>query len=205
MWYFRYMHFKKIDSPELLQEVYKLRFQVYARECRFISADDYPEGMERDAYDEHAVHFGAFDEEGQIIGAVRLILPSSEKFLIEERCGDLPFDDGLPSRHLHAEISRLTISKSFRRLLAPNNAHEDKTGAYIRKVSPLALGLCHMMYDECRERGIAFCLALMEKPLALLLKLNGFQFKPIGPAVDFFGPVTPYILFVNHLSDQDFM
>ena len=182
-----------------------MRFQVYARECEFISANDYPEGVERDAYDDHAVHFGAFDEESQIVGAVRLILPSSEKFLIEERCGLLPFGSGLPSRHLHAEISRLTISKSFRRSLAPQGPSDGKAESYIRKVSPMALGLCHLMYEECRDRGIAYCLALMEKPLELLLKLNGFEFKPIGPAVDFYGPVTPYILFVRKLTDQDFM
>jgi N-acyl amino acid synthase of PEP-CTERM/exosortase system len=199
------MQFKKIDSPELLKEVFKLRFQVYARERAFINAENYPEGVERDAYDDHAVHFGAFDEEGQIIGAVRLILPSSEKFLIEERCGVLPFEDSLPSRSLHAEISRLTISKAFRRSLQPQDASEEKPGSYIRKVSSLALGLCHLMYEECRERGIAHCLALMEKPLALLLKLNGFDFKPIGPPVDFYGPVTPYILHVHNLTDQDFM
>jgi N-acyl amino acid synthase of PEP-CTERM/exosortase system len=178
---------------------------VYARECQFISADDYPEGIERDAYDDHAVHFGAFDEGGQIIGAVRLILPSSEKFLIEERCGAFPFNQDLPSRSLHAEISRMTISKEFRSSLASKNAADDKLGSYIRKVSPLAMGLCHLMYEECQERGIAYCLALMEKPLALLLKLNGFNFKPIGPPIDFYGPVTPYILFVRNLTDQDFM
>lgn len=199
------MVFKKIDSPELLQEVYRLRFQVYAKECRFISPDDYPAGMETDAFDKHSVHFGAFDDEGRIVGAVRLILPSSGKFLIEAQCGALPFGAGLPPRGKHAEISRLTISKAFRRSLTPRNISDEKSSFYIRKVSPLALGLFQLIYEECRERGIYYCLALMEKPLALLMKLNGFVFKPIGPSVDFYGPVTPYLLFVRQLSDQNFM
>ncbi|HEY8856228.1 MAG TPA: hypothetical protein VIM43_02585, partial [Rugosibacter sp.] len=35
-------------------DIMKLRYEVYCNECRFLSADDYPDGCESDAYDANA-------------------------------------------------------------------------------------------------------------------------------------------------------
>jgi N-acyl amino acid synthase of PEP-CTERM/exosortase system len=183
--------FKKIDSPDLLREVYRLRFLVYCKECHFIDEADYPNGFETDGFDRYAVHFGAFDELGMIVGAVRLILPTCKQFPIEQRCRSLHFHPPMPVRRECAEISRLTISKLYRR------ETQEKPTQFIRRVSPIALGLCNAMYQECQLNSINHCLALMEKSLWMLLKLHGFIFKPIGPEVNFYGKVTPYLIGVR--------
>ncbi|MGE5279209.1 MAG: PEP-CTERM/exosortase system-associated acyltransferase [Deltaproteobacteria bacterium] len=197
--------FRKIDSPELLEDVFRLRYQVYCKERQFLSASDYPQEAERDPFDEFSFHFGAFDVSGQLVGAVRLILPECHVFPIEERVPDLGLGDSLPMRGECAEISRLTISKEFRRSLSsgPLWGTGDplrRTGAILRKVSPIALGLCHLMYLECIEQQIGYCLALMERPLHLLLRLHGFSFRQVGREIDFAGPVAPYIIDVGAMD-----
>lgn len=180
--------FKRIDSQDLLLEVYRLRFQVYCKERHFIDESDCPNGYETDEFDKSALHFGAFDLSGQIIGTVRLIFPSCEKFPVEKLCADLKFGGSMPPRTECAEISRLTISKLYRK-----RTEGEKASSYIHRVSPIVIGLCDEIYQSCRRSAITHALALMEKPLWTLLKLQGFIFDPIGPEVDFFGKVTPYL------------
>ncbi len=196
--------FRKIHSPELLEEAFRLRYQVYCRERRFIPEDTCPEGYETDLFDEHAVHFGAFAGQEQMIGAVRLILPTCEKFPLESRCADFSFAQGPFRREACAEISRLTISRHFRRLFWEERAASSEpavgSGEILRHVSPLTLGLCHALFLECRELGINHCFALMEKPLWMLLRLHGFVFAPVGAEIDYYGKVSPYVIDVIALE-----
>jgi N-acyl amino acid synthase of PEP-CTERM/exosortase system len=172
---------------------------VYCLECHFIDSSDYPDGYETDEFDEHSLHFGAFDYLGRLVGTTRLILPTCEKFPIEERCAGLPGNGWLPPRRECAEVSRLVINKFYRQLV------QDQAPV-IRRVSPLVLGLCRAMYAESHRMGlgIKYCYALMEKPLMTLLKFHGFHFKPLGPEIDFFGPVTPYLFDVSHHEQSEF-
>jgi len=190
--------FKKIGSEDALVEVFRLRFQVYCKERNFIKESDCPFGFETDELDEHSAHFGAFDFCGQLVGAVRLIKPIANKFPIEYLYPDIVFGSSLPDREECAEISRLTISKLYmgknKSDFSNRSCIHEKPTLFIRRVSPIVTGLCDAMYQECRESGINYCLALMEKPLWLLLKLHGFVFRPLGGEVDVYGMVTPYII-----------
>ena len=206
--------FKKIDSPEVLLEAYRLRFQVYCKECNFINESDYPQGYETDEFDKHSVHFGAFepaadDQEGRLIGSARLILPSCEKFPIEEHCPELHIDRELIKHQACAEVSRLTISKLYRRRAndglyyepqVKDKEVEDKGTHFMRRVRPMAFGLYRAMYQESKRIGIKHWFALTEKSLWVLLKIHGFVFKAIGPEVDFYGMVTPYIVDIADLE-----
>lgn len=194
--------FKKIVSPEELLESYRLRFQVYCKECNFISEADYPDGIEKDDFDRHAIHFAAFDSTDAMVGAVRLILPTCEHFPIEEHCGELNIDSASAPREKCAEISRLTISKLYRRRAKDGLYYEpqvedqsvrDKGVEFMRRVRPMAFGLYREMYQECKRIKIQHWLALMERGLWFLLKIHGFVFKPVGPSVDFYGEVVPYL------------
>jgi len=203
------MFFRKIDSPELLEDVFRLRYQVYCKERQFLSESDYPQGAEKDAFDDFAIHFGAFDGTGKLVGAVRLILSECPVFQIEQRVPSVAsaLGESLPLRGECAEISRLTISKEFRRSLSSGlsggpDALAHRAGYVIRKVSPIALGLCHLLYVECLEQQIGYCLALMERPLELLLRLHGFVFRRVGPEIDYFGPVAPYIIDIGAMDHQ---
>lgn len=188
--------FKKIDTPDLLAQAYKLRFQVYCRECNFIDEAEHPGGYETDEYDRYSLHFGALDMQERLVGAVRLILPSCETFPIEECCPRLNIDWNTINRKECAEISRLTISKLFRKEI------KARPSEFIFQVSSIGLGLCLEMHNECRALGINYCLALMEKPLWMLLRIHGFVFRQIGSEVDYYGKVVPYLIDIRDLEKR---
>ncbi len=75
--------FSKADSPELLSEIFKLRYKVYCEECRFLKPEDYPLRIEQDQYDAHSLQFAIEDAKG-LVGTARLILNSNLGFPLEE-------------------------------------------------------------------------------------------------------------------------
>lgn len=64
----------------------------------------------------------------------------------------------------------------------------------------MAFGLYRAMYQESKRLGVNHWFALMEKSLWLLLKIHGFVFRPIGPEVEFYGMVLPYIADIAELE-----
>lgn len=194
--------FKLVESPESLDEVFRLRFQVYCRECNFIRVEDYPDGKESDKYDKYALHFVVEDQYG-LIGTARLILDSPLGFPIEEHCAEkLNLDINSLTRNKLAEISRLVISREYRRRRGDGLYYTpdyDSTADFHhlenvrRRVMPIAFGLYREMYQESKHKGITYWYAIMEKSLFQLLCIHGFIFKPIGPEIDFYGPVRPYL------------
>lgn len=194
--------FRALEASESLDEVYRLRYQVYCKECNFIKEEDHPNGIEQDKFDPHSVHFVAEDAQG-VIGTARIILNSQYGFPLEEHCnGNLTIDKASIPREQSAEISRLVISKSYRRRRADGlyytPEYEDSpTGNnpedLMRRIKPMAFGLYREMYQESKRRGINHWFALMEKSLWLLLRLHGFIFDSIGSEIDMYGPVKPYL------------
>ncbi len=194
--------FMRADSPEMLGEVFGLRYQVYCNECNFLDAKDYPDRTEKDKYDPYSLHFVAKDSYG-LIGTSRLILNSPLGFPLEEHCAStLTVDkDSLPKEDV-AEISRLVISKKYRRrsgdglYYTPDyNDNPDSSPAedLIKRIRPMAFGIYREMYQESKQRKIAHWYAVMERSLYVLLRMHGFVFRPIGDEVDFYGPVKPYL------------
>ena len=201
--------FQKITSPHQLLEAYKLRFQVYCHECHFLKESDYPGGYETDEFDSFSTHFGAIDSEEGMAGTVRLILPRASRFPIEEHCSDLEFDRTIIHRENCAEVSRLAISKLYRRRAhdglyyeaqVEDKKVEGKGGFFTRRMRPMAFGLYRAMYQESKQTGILYWFALMEKSLWKLLNIHGLTFRSIGPEVDFFGMVTPYLADIRELE-----
>jgi N-acyl amino acid synthase of PEP-CTERM/exosortase system len=61
------------DSPVLLEQSYRLRYQVYCRERHFLPVDDYPNGLESDRFDKHSVHVGVIDAWGELAATARVV------------------------------------------------------------------------------------------------------------------------------------
>jgi N-acyl amino acid synthase of PEP-CTERM/exosortase system len=169
----------------------QLRYQVYCIEYNFLSAEDYPDGVETDEYDDNAAHFYAFDQADDLAGYVRLVLPNEQaEFPFQRHCG-LSAGTQLPLGHHAAEISRLMVRGDYRR------RHSDKLSGVTaqqnaaafsgdrRHQSPLILlNLYRQMYQYSLQQGIRYWYAAMEKPLAKSLSRLGFGFLPIGPDTD---------------------
>ena len=65
------------DSPHLLEKSYRLRYQAYCLERRFLDAEDYPNQLEFDAFDRDSVHVGVLDADSELVGTARIVKPNS--------------------------------------------------------------------------------------------------------------------------------
>ena len=193
--------FELVESKQELEELYRLRYQVYCNECNFLKEEDYPESKESDKYDPYSLHFVARDSHGPI-GTARLIMDNPNGFPIETHYrGSLDFDIKSANHKQVAEISRLTISKSYRRRkddelyyskdYVDPGAKPETDG--LKRIKPMAFGIYREIYQECKRRNIAVWVAMMEKTLWLLLRMHNFAFRPVGEEIDVYGPVRPYV------------
>lgn len=120
--YFEVVHAR---TPEQLRECYRLRYEVYCKEGLIpgFHAEDYPEGLEYDQYDERSAHsLLVHKQTGHIAGTVRVILPDyaepEAQFPLEKFAGASFYADGLALERLPrtrlGEISRLILTPQFR-------------------------------------------------------------------------------------------
>lgn len=119
-------------------------------------------------------------------------------------------DPSHPALASFAEVSRMAISKSYRRREGdsifggpPRIDSGRPEGAEIlpfvppRDTPEILIGLCRLMYQESRRRGITHWMMAMERGLYLMIRRLGFRFVPAGPDVDYCGPVRPYVASVH--------
>jgi N-acyl-L-homoserine lactone synthetase len=176
------------DTSDLIEEVFRLRYQVYCIEKGYEPGRD---GMERDEYDDRARHVLLVHRpSGQFIGTVRVI-PS----FLTGGVNGLPMIaacgrgvlQGLPT-WTTGEISRFAVSK--RRRLS------------CRAGSTIRLGLMQGTLRLSRELGLTHWCAIMEPALLRLLQMNGIYFSPRGPVVEYHGLRQPASLDINTVVDR---
>ena len=176
----------------MLREIQRLRYDVYCVERQFLDASDFSEQLESDVYDDHAVHCAATDIDGQVSGALRLVLDSRLGFPLEAHAKGLDESfQRLPRDHT-AEISRLAIAKSGRQLR--------QLGEF-RAYPLLLFRLFREMNLESARLGLEYWLAAMEPSLhRLLRRLLGFEFVPIGEPMEYYGEVLPYVACIDDVA-----
>jgi N-acyl amino acid synthase of PEP-CTERM/exosortase system len=213
-------YFEVIDarSPELLQDVFRLRYQVYCIEQRApgFEASSYPEGMESDSYDRHSSHIILRHRpSSEYVGAARLILsdPLDSKKLFPTELHTrldptLIQTDKLPRQHM-AEISRLVIVRRFSRR-RNELLHVLERGATVEQWVPtrqrrfphpmlaLVVGIIRMAV----ENNTTHLLSVMEPALNRLLSLYGLELDPIGPMIEHHGQRQPYYVDLIKVLDR---
>lgn len=185
---------------------YGLRYQVYCLERGFLQACNYPDGLESDEFDAHSLHFGVCNAAGELVATARLVQAGQAGFPMQRHC--VLFDEierDISGKRV-VEISRLSVSRNYRRRKddgfygpgdppgstsrqAPNAEDQER-----RSGENPVFYLYKSIYQASKRTGITHWLAAMEKALQRLLLMYGFPFRPIGPEVDYFGPVTPYMM-----------
>jgi N-acyl amino acid synthase of PEP-CTERM/exosortase system len=190
------------DSPALVEVAHALRFQVYCLERKFENAEEYPNGLEIDAYDDHAVQgILCHRPTRSALGAVRLIhtrggAPDSLPIERLLRANALDLSDYVDLSQT-IEISRFAISKEFRRrrsdemdmpALAQTDAASETHLAF--------LGLSQFALREGVKRNVLFWTAVMEPKLLRLLARMGICYTPIGPLVEHHGIRQPCYCYV---------
>jgi N-acyl amino acid synthase of PEP-CTERM/exosortase system len=213
-------YFEVVDaySPELLREVFHLRYQVYCIEQRApgFEASKYPAKMESDDYDRHSSHILLRHRpSGEFVGTARLILSdplNPEKLFPTEQHTQIDpalIDMGKLTRQHIGEISRLVVIRRFaRRKDELLHAIENGTGGekwtptnhrrFPHPILALVVGIIRMSSNN----NITHCLSLMEPSLNRLLGLFGLKFEPIGPLTEHHGPRRPYHIDLIELLDR---
>jgi len=181
-------HAQVIDGdPQLLEESYRLRYQVYCVERRFLDATDYPDGREVDEFDEHSVHLGLIAAEGTLIGTARLIKPNPHGFPMFRHCAFFP--EVMPPDAPHVvpmEASRLAISRKYMR-------HHRRTEPLCDLVKAVVVG--------ARMVGANHLIAASEPALARRLMHLGFPYRIGGPMADYYGPVAACLMNLDELDE----
>jgi N-acyl amino acid synthase of PEP-CTERM/exosortase system len=203
-----YMTVVQANSKELLDSVFRLRFQVYCRERGFEDAASFPEGRERDEDDARSLHFLVVDRLTTApVGTVRLILP--------KRHADLPVfrligagDRIAPDLPLEttAEVSRFAIAKAYRRQLENaliQHLRAMSTDAASRLALPLlTFGLIRAVFMMTLAGGITHVVAMMEPALLRMLGRLGIEFNPIGEPVEHHGVRQPGWAAIDDLAER---
>lgn len=211
----------KADTPELLEIVYKIRYQTLCVEKRLpgFNAFNYPDQMETDEYDSHSSHILVrYRLTGEYIGTVRLILSdfaNPDKLWPVQIYGNVDSAlcdiKQLPSAQA-AEISRFLVVGQFDRRKGDRRKPdlvEDK-GSFLerrfsdsatsgerratdRRSAPnIALVLMAGVVMMSFDCSIRYWLSVMDPALNRLLSRDGLEFNAIGPVTDYHGPRRPY-------------
>lgn len=184
----------RADTPELLDAVFRLRYQVYCVENAFENPAEHLDGRERDRHDRHARHaLLRHRASGTVVGTTRLVLPKlgrvSGRLPLFEVC---PQAEALLPVESTAEFSRFAVSKAFRRragdALYGRAYDEEELLRDGRRVIPhITLGLMAVALQLARDHGIDHVCAIMEPALLRLLGRFGIRFVPIGPMLEYHG------------------
>lgn len=205
---------KKANRDFLLEQIYTLRYQVYVNEWKFETPKDHPFGREKDEFDKQSVHFYASDRQDEkVVATARIILNSELGFPIEKYF-DIDLLAGDIDRDMVGEISRLAVSKDYRKRAIDKGIFG--TGDYDPSHIPrymdagrdnrrhceheLVRGIYLSIYRDSIERGLTHWYAVMARGLYIILKRWGISFRQIGPEQNYHGLRAPYFVSIANVE-----
>lgn len=195
------------DTLESKQIHYNLRYQVYCDEMGFEDKNAFPEQMEFDEWDNHAVHFIVRHKaSGHWVGGLRLVFNKKKTFPFEKLI--IPYQEITQAdRQVSAELSRLCVLREARRFtsrrLAPYGLPDrDEIQTSEKVVSfynfknhtrSLMWGLIRaaLLYSVEKEELTHWYL-LIGPALACFTRREGFEMLQIGDSCEHRGLRTPY-------------
>ena len=171
----------------MLDGIQRLRYDVYCLERHFEDRTRFPDGREKDEYDDHSVHLAATDPQRGVVATVRLVLDSPLGFPLESYTEDLSPEFSTLPRERTAEISRLVVAKRYRHLESDGIDY------------PLLFGLFRQIHEMSVDLGLEYLLAVMERKLWRLARRFGFEFEQIGDPLQHRGERIPCVADVEAL------
>ena len=79
-----------------------------------------------------------------------------------------------------------------------SSSHRQSNGNRRNNQPDILLGIFRQLYRHCKLNGINYWYSAVEKSLARLMNsLFNFIPEPIGEQVDYYGPVTPYLVAID--------
>ncbi len=221
----KYFEIVEADSDELLEIVYRIRYQVLCVEQRIpeFDASLYPDKLEKDNYDSHSSHvLLRFRPSGDFIATARLILfdplQPEKPFPVEsytQQDLELCNIKALPRQQV-AEISRFVVVSKFDRRKGERRSQgirkvdenaavserRERSSTDRRSTPNIALILMAGIVRMSIKFNIKNWLSGMAPALNRLLSYDGLHFKPIGPLVNYHGLRRPYYVKVGDVLNR---
>jgi|SRR5581483_1456048 len=147
--------------PQELEAVFRLRYDAVIA-AGWLGADTLPDGLERDDYDDVAVHVVALDSE-RVAGTARIVV--ADRLPLEEAYDLALGRDGRP-----VELDRVVVSPEYR-----------------AAGSPLLFGLLGCGWLEARRRGRTGIAGIVSAPVLGRYESLGLRFDVLGPARTYWG------------------
>jgi N-acyl amino acid synthase of PEP-CTERM/exosortase system len=178
------------DDPDLLEQSFRLRYQVYCVERAFLEASAYPDQRETDEFDDHSLHVGAVDASGSLAGTARVIKANRHGFPMFRHCAFFPEVQMLDAPQvLPVEISRVAISRHCTR----------QSGA--RRRSEPFLTLMKAVLQAAKLAGATHLIGATDAALHRWLVHYGLPYRVSGPTVDYYGPVAACIMSLREYDE----
>lgn len=175
------------DTKESKNMHYKLRYQIYCLEKKFLNVENPKEEIEKDFYDEKSVHF-LVKNGHRWVGTFRLVIDHLEELpFYKASIPDLP--QFTQNKLIAAEFSRLGILRPFQKLNNGQSPHESSN-----KESEIMLKLLNAARDYCRANSIDHIIFLCRRSITRVLKQLELQAQQIGPAIFHYGPRVPFAI-----------
>lgn len=166
-------YFKVADSNFELEKSYRLRYNVYCQEKKWLAEYDCPDGLEKDTYDEYAVNVIALDEDFEVVGLMRI--------LQQKNYGTLPFEK-------HPSLQGNKVMATSVAELSRFIVRSEKYSMNITK------GLLRQVYRTSLDLGLENWTIVIEPSLIRLLKIFGWYFDPVSQPTKYFGAFTQVAL-----------
>lgn len=167
--------FRQVSDQEELNAVFRLRYEVYCLEKKYLDSNNY-NGYERDKYDDYAVNFLALetDDNHHLLGCFRLIPNNPYGFPCELHY-NLNFK--ADKRDRTAELSRMIVAPCARSMWRH-----------------VLMGLSKEVYIYNTENNILYNYAAMDYLLIVALQRMKLPFKIIGESGSYMGETIPSVL-----------
>lgn len=205
----RYFKVELANSDIQKEQVYRVRYRVYCEEFKYEAVDLFPDGMEKDEYDQNSRHCLVIHRNsGMPAGCVRLVPAMGEPDVaplpLEKYCRSSLDHQYLSQLNLDrstvCEISRLAVDGAFRRRPGETlTRYGQLNGLYIsaqeqRTFSLIAVScfLAATALTEIDNRTNVF--AMMEPFLPRMMHRSGIDFHQIGKDIDYHGIRAPYFI-----------
>jgi N-acyl-L-homoserine lactone synthetase len=158
------IRFDVARSPIEREAIYRLRYREVI-ERGWSQPEDFPDGLERDAYDERAVQVVGWDGE-TLVAAVRLVLQADELLPTEAA-----FDLVVEPRGKVADAGRTIVAPAYR------DPQQHK----------VLLGLLGRTALETSANGFTHLCGSMSEPVQNLYRKIGIDVSILGPARQYWG------------------
>ena len=195
--YFQWFSSAIADTPDLVKQAHRLRYDVYCEETGFEPIDENPGKQEIDEHDDHSVQAVLTHlPSDSVAGTLRIVLPVSGERgaglparMASETLDQLSF---LP-KDTTGEISRFTVARKFRMRQEDNlypaiYGQESKSSTEPRRILPhITLGLLQTVFEITLRHNLTHLCAIIDPALLRLVRRLGLEFHPVGDLIEFHG------------------